>query len=330
MAAWPTVDAPLMVTSAVRRWWAASGRPCSGGAQTRQQVLDALPDATALLDHRGVIRAVNRTWRMFSVDNGGAAASTDIGVNYLTVCDRAAAAGVSDAAAAAAELRAVLAGGAVERELAYGCSSFAAHRWYLLRMSRLGDPGREPGVLVAHLNITARRAAELDLELRASLDPLTGLANRALLHLRLTESLTPRLGRPGAPDVGVLFLDLDGFKPVNDQFGHAAGDEVLLEVAHRLRSAVRPQDTVARMGGDEFAVVAPRLTLAELEILARRVDDLLREPHQVHGQRLRVVVSVGAHLAAAGESAATSLAAADARMYAVKRGSADREAPQEG
>ena len=159
---------------------------------------------------------------------------------------------------------------------------------------------------------------------------MTGLANRALLHLTLTESLTPRLGRPGEPDVGVLFLDLDGFKPVNDQFGHAAGDEVLLEVAHRLKKAVRPQDTVARVGGDEFVILAPRLALADLAILARRVDDLLREPHYVHGQRLRVVVSVGAHLAAAGESAAASLAAADARMYAVKRGSSDRRSSQDG
>ena len=173
-------------------------------------------------------------------------------------------------------------------------------------------------------------SAEQELELRASLDPLTGLANRALLHLTLTESLTPRLGRAGEPDVGVLFLDLDGFKPVNDQFGHAAGDEVLLEVAHRLKKAVRPQDTVARVGGDEFVVLAPRLALADLAILARRVDDLLREPHYVHGQRLRVVVSVGAHLAAAGESAAASLAAADAKMYAVKRGSSDRRSSQDG
>lgn len=298
------------------------------GSRGRRRLLDALPDATALLDHAGVIRAVNHAWRMFSVDNGGLPAATDVGVNYLRVCDRAAAAGMTDAAAAAADLRAVLAGGSVEREMAYGCSSAVGQRWYLLRMTPLGD--RRRGVLISHLNVTVRRAAVADLELRASLDPLTGLANRALLHLRLTESLTPRLGRAGEPDVGVLFLDLDGFKPVNDQFGHAAGDEVLQEVAHRLSSAVRPQDTVARVGGDEFVVLAPRLTLADLAILVRRVDDLLREPHHVHGQRLRVVVSVGAHLAAAGDSAAASLAAADARMYAVKRGSVDREVPHEG
>ena len=297
-------------------------------SQVRQELLDALPDATAVLDHDGVIREVNHAWRMFSLDNGGAPTGTDAGVNYLQVCDRAAAAGVVEAAVAAADLREVLAGGSVERELAYGCSSDTAHRWFLLRMTPLG--GHRPGVLISHLNITARRSAEQDLETRASLDPLTGLANRALLQTRLVESLTPRLGRPGDPDVGVLFLDLDGFKPVNDQFGHAAGDEVLLEVAHRLQTAVRPQDTVARLGGDEFAVLAPRVNATTLKILARRVDDVLRLPHYVHGQRLRVVVSVGAHLAAAGANAAASLAAADAAMYAVKRGSADRRSSQEG
>ena len=286
-------------------------------ADAEQALLDAIPDAAAVLDAHGVITAVNVAWRVFSGDNGGNAAATGVGVDYLAVCSRSADAGCVDAAAVADDIRAVLAGTTVEREYEYACPSPSVGRWFMLRTTPIGGP--RPGALVMHVSTTRRKAAELELERRASLDPLTGLANRSLLRTRLEAALTRRPGRVPLGDVAVLFLDLDHFKPVNDTYGHAAGDEILVEIATRLRNAVRPQDTVARVGGDEFVVVAPRMTEVGLRSLSRRIVTSLEEPHLLHGEQVRVGVSVGRHLASSDEDADAVLAAADARMYDDKR-----------
>lgn len=283
---------------------------------TATQLLDALPDASAVLDGDGMIRSVNHTWRMFALDNGGCDRTTGPGVNYLDVCDRASAAGSADAAAVGRSVRAVLAGQTVEGDYEYACPSPAVGRWFQLRITPLH--GATPGTLVAHVNITRRKTAELQLAREASQDPLTGLANRSLLHEQLIRALQPREGRVVA-DVGVLCLDLDGFKPVNDSYGHAAGDEVLLEVGHRLRSVVRPQDLVARPGGDEFTVLAPRITSDGLAGLQHRISTALTVPHQVHGRSVSVPASVGAYLASGGEDVGAVLELADARMYACKQ-----------
>jgi diguanylate cyclase (GGDEF)-like protein len=280
-------------------------------------VLDALPDATAVLDDSGAILAVNHSWLMFSLDNGGYPASTGVGVNYLEVCARSAAAGCEDARLVGAGLRAVLAGETIESELEYPCPSPAAHRWFLLRITPLGGATR--GAVTSHVNITRRKLAEQTLAHEAAHDPLTGLANRDLFTARLTAALTKRAGRLVRGDVGVLYLDLDGFKHVNDTYGHAAGDEVLLTTAHRLGARARPQDTVARLGGDEFAVIAPRIDADGLAALAARLTGALAEPHLVHGHRVGVPASVGAYLAGPGDLVEAALREADQAMYVVKR-----------
>jgi diguanylate cyclase (GGDEF)-like protein len=280
-------------------------------------VLDALPDATAVLDHSGRIIAVNHAWRMFTIDNGGTDDATGVGVNYLDVCNRSAAAGNADAAQVAADLREVLAGHRIEADLEYPCPAPSIGRWFLLRLTRLTGP--TPGVVASHVNITRRKAAENELAHAASHDPLTGLANRTLLSVRLEAALTPRLGQPRSPDVGVLYLDLDGFKPINDTFGHGAGDEVLLAVARRLRDLVRVGDTIGRLGGDEFAFVAPRMKTIGLAALAARIESSLAEPHRIHGHSVVVGCSIGTHLATVGDDSAAALQHADRAMYIVKR-----------
>jgi diguanylate cyclase (GGDEF)-like protein len=280
-------------------------------------VLDALPDATAVLDNSGSIVAVNRAWRMFALDNGGRPGTTGAGVNYLDVCARSAAAGCEDAHAAAVGVRAVLAGETVHSEFEYPCPSPVVNRWFLLRITPLA--GAIPGAVASHVNITRRKMAEQVLAHAAAHDPLTGLANRGLFTARLTAALTQRNGRPVRADVGVLFLDLDGFKQVNDTYGHDAGDEVLLTAAHRICAQVRPQDTVARLGGDEFAVTAPRITADGLVGLAERITGTLAEPYLIHGYLVRVPASVGTHLAAPGEPVGAALRHADQAMYLLKR-----------
>ena len=280
-------------------------------------VLDALPDATAVLDRAGTIVDVNQAWTMFAVDNGGLPESTGVGVNYLDLCARAAESGCLDARRAADGLRAVLAGDTVQSELEYPCPSPAVNRWFLLRITPLGGDLR--GAVTSHVNITRRKMAEQALAHQAAHDSLTGLANRTLFAGRLDSALTGRRNQATGTQVGVMYLDADGFKQINDTYGHDAGDEALLTIGHRLRSHVRPQDTVARLGGDEFAVVAPRISADGLDGLAGRVSAALSQPHLIHGSLVAVPVSIGSYLAAPGEASDTALRRADEAMYAAKR-----------
>lgn len=169
-------------------------------------------------------------------------------------------------------------------------------------------------VLAQFLDIAARKSQELALEEAARRDPLTDLGNRGQLHHRIQTLLDagPHLS------AGLLFLDLDGFKTVNDRHGHEAGDAVLVEVAARLLAAVRPDDCVLRLGGDEFVVVcAVSATGPETPLLAlaERLEDAIAEPISFRGGVLHVGGSVGAALATAGQTPAQLVEAADRAMY---------------
>jgi len=184
-----------------------------------------------------------------------------------------------------------------------------------------GDGRREAVLLVE--DVTARHEAERALSHAARHDALTGLPNRVVLSERLS-ALVGGGVRAGAR-VGVLYLDLDGFKDVNDAEGHAVGDGVLREVAHRLTAAVRPADTVARLGGDEFVVVCPELSgQGDLALVAQRVVDAIGAPFDAPARHHRITASAGAALAEHGDDATSLLARADDAMYEAKRGGGDR------
>jgi diguanylate cyclase (GGDEF)-like protein len=150
-------------------------------------------------------------------------------------------------------------------------------------------------------------------------DSLTGVANRALLRDRLAAALARR-DRTGRPLV-LLFIDVDGFKQVNDDFGHAAGDAVLRNVASRLLHCVRAEDTVARLGGDEFGVLIDGHSSPPAEI-GWRLLGVLQRPHQIQGREHVVRASIGVHRHLAYDPAVTAddmLGCADAAMYRAKR-----------
>lgn len=168
-------------------------------------------------------------------------------------------------------------------------------------------------------DITSRKMSEQEVWLRANYDSLTGLPNRDLAFDRLEQSI--RICRRNRTGLAVLFGDLDGFKDVNDTYGHAMGDRVLAAVGARLPACLRESDTVARLGGDEFLVVLPA---AENPAAVVRVCDALtaavEAPFTIEGTTLRLnSMSIGASFFPVdGGDAATLVAIADARMYRVK------------
>ncbi|QIN79351.1 EAL domain-containing protein [Rubrobacter marinus] len=186
-----------------------------------------------------------------------------------------------------------------------------------------GEPLHWRGVI---LDITESKTLENRLAHQAFHDPLTGLPNRALFADRLAHALA-RLERrgeaPGAKgSVAVLMVDLDNFKVINDSLGHDAGDELLVEVADRLRGCVRPADTVARLGGDEFTLLLEDLSgVGEAALVAKRILAAFVPPFAVGGQEIFVTTSVGIAPGGSGPSGEPEdlLRSADLAMYGAKR-----------
>ncbi|WP_067504158.1 sensor domain-containing diguanylate cyclase [Actinoplanes sp. TFC3] len=169
------------------------------------------------------------------------------------------------------------------------------------------------GIVINARDISDNRAFQERLTYEAQHDALTGLPNRR----RLQDALDSSLRRDS---VAVLFVDLDGFKPVNDAYGHEAGDELLRQVAARLSSCVREQDVLARVGGDEFVVLMPGIVAPDdAESMSGRVRHALSRPFPVLGHEVTIGASVGIHLAAPADDPDAALRAADHAMYAVKR-----------
>ena len=188
----------------------------------------------------------------------------------------------------------------------------------LSSLTQIYDGARPTGLVAVGRDVTAQRREEY----QAMHDALTGLPNRRLLNTRLYEALA-RAVRTDQP-IAVLFIDLDGFKPINDTYGHAAGDEVLTTTAERLLSAVRHSDTVGRLGGDEFLVILEEAGGTEhITRAAGRITSALSEPIEVDGAVVTVLPSIGVcvseHPASDAAPAERMLDSADRAMYAAKR-----------
>jgi diguanylate cyclase (GGDEF)-like protein/PAS domain S-box-containing protein len=192
-------------------------------------------------------------------------------------------------------------------------SGDVAAKWVAHQAVKLGD-----GVSVTARDVTQRKLVEAQLRSQAENDVLTGLPNRTLFFERLEQALAK--ARKKRSGVAVLFLDVDHFKQVNDTHGHAAGDAVLVEFAHRLRKSVRAPDIVARLSGDEFAIMVGELDdIGQVEHIAAHIVEALGAPFEFEHERLSIGASIGIGFSAHGlESAQALVARADRKLYQAK------------
>jgi diguanylate cyclase (GGDEF)-like protein len=180
-----------------------------------------------------------------------------------------------------------------------------------------GLPLPDGGFVTTYLDVTDQRRDQAAVAHMAHHDALTGLPNRLLFADRLNSALA-HVRRGGM--MALHYVDLDGFKPVNDRLGHAAGDELLIHAARRLRASVRESDTVARLGGDEFAVIQTLIRdPSDAESVGARLVEAMSKPFRIGAGEVRIGASVGVALAAGADLPAEALiASADRALYRAK------------
>jgi len=183
--------------------------------------------------------------------------------------------------------------------------------------------GQVTGAVIVFHDVSRARSMVLEMSHLAQHDILTDLPNRLLLKDRLTQAIS--LARRNRNQLAVLFLDLDGFKHINDSLGHTIGDKLLQSVAVRLLACVRKSDTVSRQGGDEFVILLSEVThAADAAIIAAKIVTELKKPHSVGEHYLRVTMSIGlSTYPDNGEDAETLIKNADTAMYHAKQNGRD-------
>jgi diguanylate cyclase (GGDEF)-like protein len=283
-------------------------------------VLDSLSEQIAVLDSHGEIIAVNQAWRQFALGNGAPRlAGHLVGRNYLDAAmpARTHASGPDDSALVGLTgIRDVLAGNLPYFDMKYSCDTPDELRSFRMRVTPLR--GARNGVVVSHENITQHSAALAHIERLAHFDTLTGLPNRKLLADRVSHDLS-RASRGNEP-LALVFLDLDRFKYVNDSLGHRVGDELLRQLAHRLLTTVRGEDTVSRLGGDEFILVLPNTDTGGASHAVQKLLEVIAQPFQVESHELALTASVGIALYPVDAQDYDGLArCADIAMYRAKR-----------
>jgi diguanylate cyclase (GGDEF)-like protein len=282
-----------------------------------RSVLEVYPSATVLIDGDGTILATNRQWYAFGERKGEPAELRSVGTNYHVAAARHISA--ADAGALRRGFEALAAGAL--RSFVYDCPVAMQNEgpvWFHVQASRVDDAGR---VVATHTDITQRVEAHEAALWRARHDHLTELPNRAYLH----ELIDGALQAPDRGPVTVLFLDLDGFKTVNDTLGHEVGDALLRTAAARLSARTRGGDVIGRLGGDEFVVLAPDCDTAGGIALADRMRSAFDQPFAIGDVELPLSASIG--IATSDEEHARSdqlIRDADTAMYAAKTGGRDR------
>jgi diguanylate cyclase (GGDEF)-like protein/PAS domain S-box-containing protein len=282
-------------------------------------ILDCLQQALIVVNLAGTITRSNAAAAEMSGLSIGELVGSQLRDLPFTIRDRSG----NPLDTAHSPIHRALGGEAVSGQLLQVERSDGTTMWVEVSSCPLSEPdGRPYGAVSTYADVTGRVERERRIRHEADTDDLTGLANRRALGRMLTAALA----RADMHElvVGVLMLDLDGFKAVNDRFGHAAGDAALREVAARLRRSVRERDMVARTGGDEFVVVLADLPGDDgtAHEAAERIEAAFTEPLELDGAQMQLHAAVGvACFPADGRDLEQLLAVADRAMYARKTAS---------
>lgn len=261
---------------------------------------EALSLPLLIADPSGAVLAANSAWTELS----GLSEGESVGRGWITAIEP------RDAAALVTELAPPSPGGSHEYKMV-GPGGWRWTRWWWRSAGRL--------ISICVADVHEDRSREWALFERATRDPLSGLVNRSHFLEEVTRSLQRMTRRTSS--VGVLFIDLDDFKQINDGAGHLTGDRVLAAVGGRLASVVRSPDVVARLGGDEFGVLCDDVAGSPMvETVARRIEDAISRPIRVEGRTYTLAGSIGIALAqSSAEEPEALLQRADEAMYRAKR-----------
>ena len=274
-----------------------------------RSILSATADSIKMVDVNGVIRFLNDA---AAVELSGRGVEQPLGKRWLDTFPGGARLEAGAAFRSASE-------GSEARFTSFRLNAEGAPEWREFVLAPVTTDGRITGVVVSSRDVTEERLARERLRWAANHDPMTQLPNRSHFQECLEEAI--RQARLSEGGVGLLLLDLENLRQVNDALGHGAGDAVLKEVAERLRATVSPRDLAGRLAGDEFGIVVANLAdERELESLADAVRDTLRAPFEFDGRLIDCRVRIGAtHYPRLGGHAAELLKQAHLALYAAKR-----------
>jgi diguanylate cyclase (GGDEF)-like protein/PAS domain S-box-containing protein len=282
-----------------------------------RSTLEALPQHVAILDESGRVIAVNQQWRNCAGGSASVLQTPVEGANYFEACDNARGREKEYASAFKAGIRSVMMEKRDCFSLEYPCQSPGGQIWFLATVNRFTGDGPRRTVVVQE-NITELKRAEINIQKLAYYDTLTGLPNRLLLHDRLRQGI--KRAERHRQMLAALFLDLDRFKVINDTLGHAAGDQLLQEVAKRLGGQIRSYDTIARMGGDEFVILLNNVTSTDVVSgVSRKILESMAPPYLLGSQEVFITTSIGiAMYPNDGNDGERLLKNADTAMYLAK------------
>lgn len=290
-------------------------------ARFQQAVFDSLAAQIAVLDRNGTVIQTNAAWRAYALESGFAQTPCFVTGNYLEILGCVTGNDQKTVAATAAGLMAVGTGGAASFQLSNPFYTPKDKRWFVLKVTPVHDVAER--VVVSHEDVSDLKAAELASLTLANVDALTGALSRRNF-LSLAEQEVARSLRYELPLI-VLMLDLDYFKKINDQHGHAVGDAVLQKFVQTVTGVLRESDLIGRLGGEEFAVLLPNTSLEGGCALAQRIIDSVRS-NPVCGAdgHIAYTVSVGAGCLSTETSFSELLGVADAALYRAKNSGRDR------
>ncbi len=287
----------------------------------QQAVFDSLVAQVAVLDHTSTVLQTNVAWRQYLIDSGFSAQPCCQSASYLRILACLTEHDALTVQAAEAGITAVLAGDLPFFQLDQPFFTPLDKRWFSMKVTPVHD--RVQRLVISHEDVTQLKTAELTSLTLANIDTLTGALSRRNFF-NLAEQEVARSIRYALP-LMVLMLDLDHFKTINDQHGHAAGDVVLQKCVQTVTSVLRGADLIGRIGGEEFAVLLPNTPLEGGRALAQRIVEIVRaNAVHVNGKTIVYTVSIGAGCLAGEHSFAELLGLADAALYRAKEAGRDR------